>query len=137
MTISGSCECKNIKVIWHTDDCSLAPRACQCEYCSSKAAAYVTKSGTKFEAIVQNEQFHNQVRHGSKSAVFHECSNCGQVIFVTSEIDGELYGALNARHLTNKSGFAEPVELNYSSQSPEQKRERWRQNWCHPVLITS
>ena len=137
MTISGSCECNNIKVIWHTIDHSLVPRACQCEYCSSKDAAYVTKSGTKFEAIIQNENLHKQVQHGSRSAVFHECANCGQVIFVTSEIDGELYGALNARHLTNKFGFAEPVELNYSYQSLEQKRDRWRQNWCHPVLITS
>jgi len=137
MSITGGCDCNNIEIIWHTVDCSLVPRACQCDYCSSKAAAYVTKSGTGFDVSIRSEQFHNKIQHGSNSATFHECANCDQVIFVTSEIDGELYGALNSRQLTNKFGFSTTVKLNFSSQTTEQKRERWRQNWCQPVLITS
>jgi len=78
-----------------------------------------------------------EVRQGSEAAVFHECSNCGRVVFVTAEIDGELFGALNANQLSNKYGFAESVKLNFGAQSAAQKRERWRENWCHPVLITS
>ena len=137
MSIRGSCECKNIEVVWHTIDHSLVPRACQCGYCRSKEAAYVTKSGTRFEVVIHNEKLHTEVRHGSETAVFHECSYCGQVVFVTAEIDGELFGALNANQLSNKYGFAESVKLNFSAQSVAQKRERWRENWCHPVLITS
>jgi hypothetical protein len=137
MSITGGCDCNNIEISWHTVDYGLVPRACQCDYCLSKAAAYVTKAGTGFDASIRNEKLHSQVRHGSNSAVFHECANCNQVIFVTSEIDGELYGALNANHLINKFGFSAPVKLNFSSQTVEQKRERWRQNWCQPVLITS
>lgn len=137
MSITGGCSCNNIEITWHTVDHSLVPRACQCDYCLSKAAAYVTKSGTRFDVLIRSEKFHKKVQHGSNSAVFHECTNCNQVIFVTSEIEGELYGALNAIHLNSKQGFSASVKANFSSQTAEQKRERWRQNWCRPVLITS
>lgn len=136
MSISGSCDCNNIKVTWHVFDYSLVPRACQCDYCFSKSAAYVTKEGTKLEVLIHNEKFHKKVQQGSNSAVFHECSNCNQIVFVTTEIEDELYGALNANHLNNRFGFSASVNTNFSSQTAKQKRERWRQNWCHPVLIT-
>ena len=136
MSINGSCDCKNIEMVWHTDDSSIVPRACQCEYCYSRSAAYVTKPETRIEVLIRNEQFHKTVQHGSNSAVFHECANCNQVVFVTAEICGELYGALNANYLNNKLGFLAPIKTSFRTQTAEQKRERWRQNWCHPVLIT-
>lgn len=135
MTIRGSCKCNNIEVTWHTLDYSLVPRACQCDYCFSKSAEYVTKSGTKIEVSIRNEKLHRKIQQGSNSAVFHECSNCDQLIFVTSNIDGDIYGALNAHHLNNKHGFSVSVKANFSAQTAEQKKERWRQNWCHPVHI--
>jgi hypothetical protein len=137
MSMHGSCDCKNIEMTWHIVDYSIVPRECECEYCSSKSAAYVTKSGTRFEVIIRNNNLHQEIQHGSKSSVFHECLNCGCVMFVTAEIEGELYGTLNANHLVNKFGFSSAVKTNYSAQSAQQKRERWRRNWCHPVLITS
>lgn len=137
MSITGGCDCNNIEVTWYADDDNIVPRACQCDYCLSKSAAYATKSGTKLEIVIRNENQHKEVRHGSASAVFHECVTCDQIVFVTSIIEGELYGALNANHLDNKSRFSASVKYNFSSQTGKQKRERWRQNWCHPVLITS
>ena len=137
MSITGGCDCDNIQITWHIAEHALAPRACQCDYCVSKSAAYVTQPGTSFDALIRNERLHKEVRHGSNNAVFHECVNCGQLIFVTAEIDGERYGALNASHLHNKGGFSKCVELDFSSQTALQKIERWRKNWCQPVLISS
>lgn len=135
MSISGGCDCNNIRVNWQVVDRSLVPRACQCDYCLSMSAAYVAKAGTRFEAFILNEKFHRKVQHGSNSAVFHECSNCSQILFVTAEMENELYGALNANHLNNKFGFKVSVKASFSSQTAEDKRDRWRQNWCCPVLI--
>lgn len=135
MTMRGSCECNNIKIAWQIVDCSLVPRACQCEYCLSKSAAYVSKAGTKFEAVIQNKNLYKIIQHGSNCAKFYECANCSQVVFVTAEIEGEIYGALNANCLHNKLGFSPSIQTNVSAQSADQKRERWRQNWCCPVLI--
>jgi|GEM_PF-5774064 len=74
--------------------------------------------------------------HGSRSARFHECGSCGQVVFVTADIGGEVYGALNALCMKNKLGFPPALSTNYFSATAGQKRDRWRQNWCHPVTIT-
>ncbi len=137
MRLLGSCDCHNIEVAWHTVDHSLVPRACQCAYCFGKSAAYVSKSGTRVDVRIRNSRLHKTIQHGSHSADFHECTNCDQVILVTAEIDGELYGALNANKLENRFGFPAPIEVNFSSQSAVEKRERWRQNWCYPVRITT
>lgn len=135
MSMSGGCKCNNIQIIWHTVDHSLVPRACQCDYCLLKSAAYVSRSGTRFEVLIQRSELHRTVRQGSNCAVFHECGNCDQLVFVTADIDGELFGALNANHLRNKFGFPDALTTTYSDQTAEQKRERWRLNWCCPVRM--
>lgn len=137
MSIAGGCDCNNIEITWYVVGHNLIPRACQCDYCASKKAAYVTHSGTKFDVLIRNEEDHKKIQHGSNSAVFHECGNCGQVIFVTVEMNGELYGALNANHLNNKLGFSTSVEVDFSSQTAIEKKERWRKNWCQAALIIS
>lgn len=135
MSMRGNCSCKDIQITWQLVDHSLVPRACQCNYCISKSAAYVSKSGSRFEVLISNHKQHNIIQHGSNSADFHECGNCGQVAFVTAEIDGELYGALNANLLHNNFGFAEAVKANFSNQSAEQKMERWQKNWCRAAIL--
>jgi hypothetical protein len=135
MSKKCGCDCNNIEVIWDVSDCDSAPRACQCDYCFSKSAAYVSKSGTAFEVVIRNSTLHSTVQHGSNSAVFHECARCEQIVFVSAEIEGTLYGALNVKHLSSKQGFSAPIKMDFSGQTAEQKRERWRQNWCHPVRI--
>lgn len=135
MSIRGGCDCNNIQINWRNIDYSVVPRACQCDYCLARAAAYVAKSGTRFDASIRNESLHREIQHGSHCAVFHECAKCDQLVFVTAEIDGELYGALNANHLNNKLEFSAAVQRNFSAQTAEQKRERWHQNWCDAVLM--
>lgn len=135
MSMRGNCKCNNIEVVWRTVDFSLVPRACQCEYCLAKGAAYVGKSGTAVEVLVHKERLHRVIEHGSGSARFHECANCGDVVFVTADIDGEVYGVLNALCMKNTLGFPSQVKTDFRGYSAEQKRERWRQNWCYPVTI--
>lgn len=136
MSIRGSCSCRNLELVWHTVDYSVAPRACQCDYCRAKDAAYVSKSRTAVELRVHKEPLHRICEHGSKSAQFHECANCGDVVLVTANIDGEMYGALNARCLVNPQGFSGDIETHFDAQTAAQKRERWRRNWCSPVKLS-
>ena len=135
MSIYARCDCKNIEIVWHVANQELVPRACQCEYCRTKSAAYVSRPNTRFEATVRSGELHRQIQHGSNSAIFHECSNCEQVVFVTAEVDGDLYGALNTNQFVDQSAVSAPVKMDFSSQSGEEKRQRWGQSWCHPVLI--
>ena len=136
MSMRGSCSCNNIQVTWKTRDYSLVPRACQCDFCLPRKAAWVSKSGTAVEVIVRKENLHRIARHGSNNARFHECSHCGEVVLAAAEIDGELYGVLNAKRMNNPQGFSDSVRTDFSGQSAEEKRRRWRLNWCCPVSIT-
>ena len=133
--LAGSCSCNNMRVNWHTLDHSLVPRACQCVYCLSRSAAYVSKSGTRFEVFIGNSDLHRTSRQGSNSAVFHECAYCNELVFVTASIESDQYGALNANCLNNTFGFGPARPVDYGGQSAQQKLDRWKLNWCCPVLI--
>ena len=137
MSIRGQCTCGNIAVHWHTVDYSVTPRMCQCQYCSSKSAAYVSKSGTRVDILIHKEGKHRIHRQGTKTAEFHECTNCHDLVCVTAWIDGDLYGALNSNCLSNPRGFSPGIKIDVSDQTAATKLDRWRQNWCHPVIITS
>ena len=93
----------------------------------------MSKSGTAVDVAVHKERHHRIIMHGSRIARFHECVNCGDVVLVTAEIDGTNYGVLNAMCMNNKLGFPAAVQAYLSGQTAEQKRDRWRQNWCYPV----
>ena len=131
----GSCKCNNIVVQWQTVDYTVVPRRCRCEYCKTKNAAYVSKSGSRFSMEIHKDSFYRVMTHGSLLAKFHECLNCAELVCVTADIDGEIYGALNSNCMQNKLGFPRAIEFDFSNQSAEEKVERWRRNWCHPVLI--
>jgi hypothetical protein len=137
MALRGGCQCGNLQVVWKTVDYSVAPRACQCEYCRRHGAAYVSKAGTAFSAHIARPAQYRVVHHGSGMAQFHECSHCGELVFVTAQLNGDCYGALNAACLGNPLGFAEPVCVQLAAQTPEQKTQRWLETWCRPVRIRS
>lgn len=137
MPLRGACRCKNLQLSWQTVDYSVVPRACQCAYCVAQGAAYVSKSGSAFSARIAHPTQYRVVTHGSGLAQFHECTHCSDLVFVSVDIDGDCYGAINSRCLVNPRGFADAVPFDFSGQSDEQKQQRWRQNWCSPVRITS
>lgn len=130
MTMIGSCQCNNIKLTWNVIDFTMTPRACQCDYCLSKKAAYVSKPGSLVEVEVNDKSLLRTVKHGSKTAIFHECASCGELVFVTVVLDGEIYGVVNSNNLVNKFGFAEPVSMSFEGQSKQEKESRWKSNWC-------
>lgn len=135
VSLHGGCRCNNLRVTWRTTDYSVVPRACQCDYCRANSATWVSKSGTAIELRILDESLHSVVTQGSRSAEFHECGGCGELVLVTARIDGEVYGALNAKRVDNRFGFAPAVAIDYAGQTAEQKRQRWRDNWCSPVRV--
>ena len=130
MSLRGACACNNLSVTWRTVDYSLVPRACQCGYCRERDVAWVSKSGTFVAIDVARPALHRVQRQGSGQAAFHECANCDGVVAVTAQLEGELFAALNANCLHNPAGFAQPVAMTPGEQSPREKAQRWRSNWC-------
>lgn len=137
MAILGCCKCKNIEVRWYLTDYRVIPRKCQCQYCISKNATYVSETGTRVEVLIHTENLHQVHKQGTRSAEFHLCGGCDELVFVTALIDGELYCALNSNSINNPLGFRSSIKMQFFDQSATEKKDRWHQNWCHPVLITS
>lgn len=135
MAMRGSCRCRNIGLSWQNVDYSLVPRACGCEYCAAKGAAYVSKSGTRVKVVVQKPALLRLQQHGSQQATFNECGNCGDVVFVSVAIEGADYCAINVHCLEQRDRFPEAMRVNFSDQAPAHKRQRWAQNWCCPLVV--
>ena len=135
MTLRGSCHCNNITLAWRNIDFSLVPRRCGCDYCCARSAEYVSKSGTAVEVVIRNPRLHATATHGSGQALFHECANCGTLVFVSATIDGELYCAINASCLDDRPKFPAAIAVDFSEQEPQSKLQRWRENWCRPLSI--
>ena len=133
--IYGRCQCKNIELVWRTISTSLIPRACQCDYCKSKNASYVSEPGTEFRATIHYENNHKIIRHGTESADFHECKNCKKIVFATSEIDNIIYGVINSECIENKDHLKESQPYSYEGETLEERLRRRQKNWCSPVII--
>ncbi len=135
MTLRGSCRCYNLTVSWQNVDYSLVPRACDCHYCRHRGAVWVSKSGSALNLQVQRTAAYVQSHQGSEQAAFHECRHCGDVVAVTVLIDDDRYGAVNLNCLRDACRFPPAVMVQLTGLAPEEKRERWRQNWCCPVTL--
>lgn len=133
----GGCRCKNITFDWHIRDFSLVPRACQCNYCVSKNAAYVAKPGSKFSLTIMHAKIHHQHTQGSRSATFHECRLCHELVAVTCTIDGQNYGVINANVLAQRKRFpnAKAVQFTVKPKILADRLQQRKLNWSSPVTI--
>lgn len=130
------CRCKNIKIEWSIRDFSLVPRACQCNFCLSKNAQWLSKSGSRFELSINYRQHYRLTQQGTNTAYFHQCTHCGEFTAATAIIGKQRYGAINANCLNAPHRFADAKRVTPSSLDSALSRQNiWQQNWCSPVTI--
>ena len=137
----GSCRCNNLQVDWQIKDFSLVPKACQCDYCTSKNAAYVAKPGSKFSLTVKHNNQYRPHQNGrpspnnEPSAVFHECLNCKDLVAVTCEIGGVNYGLINVHTLKQRERFPAVKAYPFVDQELSVRLHARQQNWSSPVTV--
>jgi hypothetical protein len=134
LSIYGSCKCGNIQIDWDVDDFVRAPRACQCDYCVSKNASYLSEPDSALSVAIHNPELHRVIRHGTNTAEFHECSACNTLVFVSSIIDGAIYGVVNSQCLDNIE-LELPIKMEFTEESAQERLARRCRNWCRPVFI--
>ena len=132
----GSCRCENISFHWAVESVPAPPRACQCSYCAAIGAAYVSVPATAIQVFIADENNHSIVRHGTETASFHECTRCGELVLVTSEINSVVYGVINARCLTGAE-LQLALPMNIGEETTLARFVRRQKNWCSPVVIRS
>lgn len=129
------CGCGNIEIEWGTKLSLPVARQCGCEYCLKQNCHYVSDSDSTVYYKIVDSSLLNIIKHGTETAKFFECINCGLVL-VTSEIDHALYSVLNAKALAISAYSLDPEIKNFSDESVTERLLRRKSNWCKTKICT-
>jgi len=123
-----SCLCQNIVIEFTNGDAFNLARKCNCNYCVSKNAEYVSNPKELISFKVIDKEKRTIVKHGYRSADFHECVNYGLVL-VTSVIEDDAYCVLNAKVLGIEGYTLDPQARDFSEESINARLARRKSNW--------
>jgi hypothetical protein len=124
-----ACLCGNIEINWDVQKQEFIARTCACDYCKKMRGEYVSDSDSRFSFRVKSPAKYKVVQHGHKTAIFHECTNCG-LACVTCTIKGQGYGIINAKVMGLNYRNIDSVSRDYSNETPSDRLARRRDNWC-------
>jgi len=135
--VIGGCHCGNILYVAEISNnpSEYKPRACDCNFCTSHGAAYISDKDGSLKITIKNQSELIRYKQGRGIAEFLICKNCGVLVGVCYEENGCIYGSINIRssNTGNKVGLIEaisPEQLTY-----EQRIERWKKFWYSNVSI--
>ena len=136
-TPEGGCHCGNLR--WRLETTrtagEIAPRGCDCDFCSRHRAAWVSDSQGMLRVEVHRSDRLQRYRQGSQQADFLVCGNCGVLVAVVAKRkDGRLLGAVNSNAFDQRDGFAETIVASPRLLPAEAKLERWTHLWT-PVAL--
>lgn len=133
----GQCACGTVSFILclPTDLAQLAPRACDCDFCTTRQIAWL--SHPKGKLIISSREALLKVRQGSEQAEFLTCPNCNSVVAAALspelssalESKSDTLAAVNATLLNEHKRLATAVVASPKLLSPEEKNQRWQQVW--------
>ena len=134
---SGGCYCGNICVTasFSQDLAALNPRACDCDFCTKHAAAYVSDPLGSLRIQIRSELEVNRFRQGSNTAEMLLCRTCGVLVGALYPESNRLFGALNVRTLDSRLSFGPEQAVSPKLLSSDQKVRRWRDIWFPDVLL--
>ena len=129
MKYSSRCSCEKVQL-----EISLPkpldtyePRACDCDFCTARNACYLSDSDGVLD-IYQTAQL-EQLKQGSKQAIFWQCKYCRDLVAVTHEFSSGLRGAVNASLLSKQHRLPNAIPVSPKNLSLQQKQERWSAIW--------
>ena len=136
-TIKGSCHCGNLTATMTTEKepRDMWLRACQCDFCRSHNMRSLADCDGKLAIRVQDESGLNVYHFGMNMVDFLICKNCGNYIGAVQQVDGRLYGIMNA-NLTENRGrqFGDPEIAHFEEETGEERSERRKNVWTPATL---
>ena len=136
----GACHCGAIRVTLMVagSAAQLSPRHCGCDFCQKHQGLYVSAPDGELEIAIAGQEAVNRYAFGHKTAEFLVCRICGVVPAVISEIDGNLYGIVNANALEPPLSVEESQipTADYESENMANRLGRRKQRWIGEVTVT-
>lgn len=133
----GSCECGAVSMSY----CSPVPlqeqaaRACQCQFCAPRNAAYLSHTRASLKVSVRDRRWLYVHRFATASADFFHCARCNTQIFVLSEVEGHTYALVSAERLEDFAVMGAITAVDYGSEVLAERLARRAQSWIPELHI--
>ena len=136
-SLRGGCHCGLLRVAFTTrhDPAELAPRACDCSFCRSHGAFYVSDPEGRLSITEARTGAMREYRQGSGEARFLLCGECGVLVAVIHRHAAGIHGAVNAACLDARDAFAATVAVSPQALAPEERISRWLALWIPDVAL--
>lgn len=135
---AGGCHCGNVRYTLNSDVpvSSWTARFCDCSFCIRQGGLYASHPTASLTVGVEKPERLGRYRFATASADFCFCLTCGVFVYITSEIDGQLFGLVNMNSLDERpQEFAQAPVMSFEEEQPEERLQRRRKNWIAKVQI--
>ena len=136
--IDGSCHCGNIRYTlrWPGSAIEIPVRECGCTFCQKHSGAWTSNRDSALRATIRNRSLVTEYQFGTATAIFHVCSSCGAVPFVTSLIDDNFYAVVNTNTFDNVGQFTfSRSATDFEGEGVGDRLERRKRNWISDVQL--
>lgn len=128
---AGGCHCGAVR--WEFEGrqtlSTLAPRACDCDFCRRHRAAWVSDPDGRLRIRASKDAL-QRYRQGSGQAEFLLCRDCGVLVAVVARSDNErLLGAANRNAFDAPAQFGDETVVSPRLLAADAKLARWTQAW--------
>ena len=133
----GGCHCGNLSIEMQMRRApgEVAPLACDCDFCTRHAGAYVSDPKGTLEIAVRDEAQLSRYRHGAKVADFLVCRNCGALVAVCYGEGASLFATVNARAVAGSERFAPLATVSPKKLEVGPRIEIWKKAWFPGVRV--
>lgn len=134
---TGSCACGSVQYRFrcHVAVDELQPRACQCLFCRPRGASYISDPGGQLEVRVRDLRYLYAHVFGTATADFMHCGRCNHLVYVSTEIDGRLYGLVVQESLDADIDPGRSRAMEFGGESLEERVARRAETWIPEVSI--
>jgi hypothetical protein len=140
MKITGTCHCGRLRyVVKLPFEGEMIPvRRCSCTFCRRHGAVYTSHPKGTLCAVVRGVSSDAAYSFATGTAVFHVCSTCGVVPFVTSQVEGTLRAVVNVNTFDGVD-FASFLEstTDFDKEDLGDRLARRAHTWIPTVSVTT
>jgi hypothetical protein len=140
MLVQGSCHCGNISfgLTWEPEPTEIPARVCGCSFCTKHGGVWTSNPSGALTVTVREPALVSKYSFGTSTAVFHICSHCGIVPFVTSEIDNRVYAVVSVNAFNNvPPSLLRRSAADFEGENVESRLARRRRGWIANVRFTA
>jgi hypothetical protein len=133
--LTGGCYCGNLRYQLETASRCLELRHCRCDFCRRHGAIGAAPRDGRLRIRVRYPDRVSHYRFGTLTAETLICTTCGVGAAILSEIDGRLYGVVNARTLDGFELPADVPEVSFEGETLRERLERRKRGWIADVAL--